>query len=277
MISRKHNGWLWSGFSLILTLSFLFPIYWMLVSSMKTDAEIFTIPATLLPAKFTLKNYVDVLSSNYSVSNSFLNSFLTAMGTSILGVLLALPASYALARYRFRGKAIMTVLFLVSQMMPPTLTLVPLYLMFIRMKLINSLLGVIFAIVSSTVPLSVMIMRTYYLNIPKELEEAARIDGCGVFRTFIQIILPVASTGAYTIAVFAFIAGWNNLIYPMTFITKSYKWPATAMLYSFNNEYGLQWNLVMTYSMLLILPLLLIFIFLQKYMVVGLAEGSVKG
>lgn len=264
--------------SLIFTVIFLFPIYWMVTASLKTDSEIFSTTVSLIPKSPNLDNYARLFSQGTAnVLRSFTNSLVNAALTTVISVLISVPAAYALARFRFKAKKPMLLLFLVAQMLPPTLTLTPLFIMFSNMKLTNSLISVIIACSASSIPFAIMIMRPYFLAVPKELEEAAMIDGCSRIRTFSKIILPVSFAGVITVAVFAFVGGWNNLIYPMTFIQNSNAWPATAGLYAYNNEYGLQWNMVMTYSMLLLAPLLFIFIFLQKYMVPGLADGAVKG
>ncbi|MDD3336400.1 MAG: carbohydrate ABC transporter permease [Eubacteriales bacterium] len=277
-MSLKHaRRWLWCGLSLVLCVAFLFPIYWMFSASLKTDTEIFTLPATLLPQSPSLDNYAEIFTNQGNVGRSFLNSFINATLSMAFSVLLSIPASYSLARFRLKGKKPMLLLFLVAQMLPPTLTLTPLFIMFSNVKLTNNILSVVLACAASSVPFSIMIMRPFFLSVPKELEEAAMIDGCSRVGTFAKIILPVSYTGVITVAVFAFVGGWNNLVYPMTFIQNSSTWPATAGLYAYNNEYGLQWNMVMTYAMLLMVPLLLLFIFLQKYMVPGMADGAVKG
>ena len=278
-MSRKHANKQAAlcAVSFLLCAVFLFPIYWMVTASLKTDAEIFSTPATLLPKSPNLNNYFEIFNTQASVGRSFMNSLINAILTMGMSVVLSIPASYSLARFRFRLKKPILLFTLVAQMLPPTLTLTPLFIMFSNLKLNNNILSVVLACSASSIPFSIMVMRPYFLSVPKELEEAAMIDGCSRLGTFVRIILPVSYTGVITVAVFAFVSGWNNLVYPMTFIQNSRAWPATAGLYAFNNEYGLQWNMVMTYSMILILPLLFLFVFLQKYMVPGLADGAVKG
>ncbi len=267
----------WFVFSLMLCMAFLFPIYWMVTASMKTDGEIFSSQSSLFPKSVNLDNYIAIFQTQKSVGRSFVNSIINAVFTMMLCLILAIPAAYSVARFRFQAKKAVLLLFLVAQMLPPTLTLTPLFIMFSSLKLTNTIFSVVLACAASSIPFSVMIMRPYFLAIPKELEEAAIIDGCSRFGTFWRIILPVSKSGIITVAVFAFVAGWNNLAYPMTFIQNSNAWPATAGLYAFNNEYGLQWNMVMTYAMILLFPLLLMFIFLQKYMVPGQTDGAMKG
>lgn len=262
---------------IVACLLYLFPVYWMMTASLKTDSEIFSTNISLLPKSWQFINFVRIFQSGMHVGRSFVNSAVNAVLTMLFSIILGVPAAYVLARFKFRFKKIIILFFLVAQMLPPTLTLTPLFIMFSKMKLTNNILSVVLACSASTIPFSIMIMRPFFLAVPKELEEAAMIDGCTRTETFFRVILRVARPGVITVGVFAFVNGWNNLIYPMTFIQNSNAWPATAGLYAFNNEFGLQWNMVMTYSVLLLVPLLLIFIFLQKYMIPGLAEGSVKG
>ncbi|MBQ9198350.1 MAG: carbohydrate ABC transporter permease [Clostridia bacterium] len=277
-LSGKARRVLWSVLAACVIAVFLFPVYWMVTASLKTDAEIFSASVSLLPKAPNLDNYRLLFTQNTgNVGRSFINSLKNALLTMALTVLISIPAAYSLSRFRFKGKKALILLFLVAQMLPNTLTLTPLFIMFSNAKLTNNILSVVLACSAGSIPFSIMIMRPYFLAVPKELEEAAMIDGCSRIRTFSKIILPVSVSGVITVAVFAFVGGWNNLIYPLTFIQNSNAWPATAGLYAYNNEYGLKWNMVMTYSMVLMAPLLLMFIFLQKYMVPGLADGAVKG
>ncbi len=276
-MNKRMQQVCWFLLALILCIMFLFPIYWMATASMKTDTEIFSSQLSLLPEHINLDNYRNILMTQKNVGRSFLNSIVNAVLTMVICLILAIPASYSMARFQIKCKKLLLLLFLVAQMLPPTLTLTPLFIMFSNMKLTNHITAVVLACAASSVPFSIMIMRPYFLAVPKELEEAAMIDGCTRLSTFWKIILPVSVPGVITVAVFAFVAGWNNLVYPMTFIQNSNAWPATAGLYAFNNEYGLQWNMVMTYSMILLAPLLLMFIFLQKYMVPGQTAGATKG
>lgn len=264
-------------FALAVTLLFLFPLFWMFMASIKTEGEIFKFPARLFPLEPTLDNYVSIFTGNYHVLRSFINSFEIAILSMAISLLLSVPTAYSFARYGLRGKKGFLLIFLVSQMLPPTLTLTPLFIMFSYMRLTNHLLSPILACVSTSIPFTVLTLRTYFLSIPAEIEEAARIDGCTAATGFLRIIVPISYPGIIVSAAFSFVFGWNNLIYSLTFISDFNLWPATAGMFNFMNEYGLKWNLVMTYGTVLVLPVVAMFVFLQKYMVSGLTGGAVKG
>ncbi len=274
-IFRKE--WAYNVFALAVTAVFLFPLLWMFMASIKTEAEIFKYTSRLFPAKPTVGNYISIFSGNYHVFRSFVNSFIVALSSMMISLLLSVPTAYSFARYGLKGKKGFLLVFLVSQMLPPTLTLTPLYLMFNQAKLINTMLSPILACSSVAIPFTVLTLRTYFLSLPVEIEDAALMDGCTPVSTFWRIIVPISYPGIIISAAFSFVFGWNNLIYSMTFISDFSLWPATAGMFNFINEYGLSWNMVMTYGTLLVLPVVFIFVFLQKYMVSGLTGGAVKG
>ncbi len=284
-ISKRKKSWLSflkkeemiSIFAVAICVIFLFPLFWMIMASFKTEEEIFKFPARFFPSAPTLHNYIAIFGGNYHVLRSFLNSFNVAFLSMFISLLLSVPSAYSFARYGLKGKKGFLLIFLVSQMLPPTLTLTPLFIMFSHMKLTNNLLSPILACASTSIPFIVLTLRTYFISIPVEIEEAALIDGCSPIYTFYRIIVPISYPGIIVSAAFSFVFGWNNLIYSLTFISDFNLWPATAGMFNFMNEYGLRWNLVMTYGTILVLPVILLFIFLQKYMVSGLTGGAVKG
>jgi multiple sugar transport system permease protein len=271
------RAWVENGVALLVTLTFLFPLFWMLATSFKPEAEIFKYPARLLPIEPTLRNYRDIVTGNYHVLRSFGNSFLVAIVSMAISLVLSVPTAYSFARFGVKGRKGFLLVFLVSQMLPPTLTLTPLYIMFNSLRLVETLYAPILACASVAIPFTVLTLRTYFLSLPGEIEEAALLDGCTTMSTFVKIILPISYPGVIVAAAFSFVFGWNNLIYSMTFIADFAKWPATAGMFNFINEFGLTWNKVMTYGTLLVLPVVAIFVFLQKYMVSGLTGGAVKG
>ncbi len=262
--------------ALFITGTFLFPLYWIIVSSLKTDAEIFQFPPTFFPHKLTLSSYLDQIAGDYSIFRGLGNSLVISVSGCLLSLLLAIPAAYGLARFRIKGRKIFILSFLITQMLPATLLLTPLFLTFQNMKILNTYLAPVLANATTAIPFVVIILRTYFQSLPYELEDAARIDGCSSFRIFYRIMLPIAQTGVITAAVFSFLFSWNDLIYAMTFISSQKARPLTAGIYNFISKYGIQWNYIMAFSTLIVLPVILIFIFLQKYIVAGLTAGAVK-
>ena len=162
------------------------------------------------------------------------------------------------------------------QMLPSTLVLTSLYIMFSKLKLLSSYWSPILADATLGIPFSVIVLRTYFISIPKELDEAARIDGCGSVSAFTKIMLPCAKPGIVVAAVFSFVYAWGDLIYGITFMTNPLKRPITSSIYNYVQQYQTLWNSTMAFGIVSILPVVLIFIFMQKYIVSGLTNGAVK-
>ncbi|WP_027295262.1 carbohydrate ABC transporter permease [Robinsoniella sp. KNHs210] len=255
---------------------FIFPLYWMLVTTLKSQVEIFQIPTPLWPKELTFEAFQKQLSASSDTLRGFKNSAIIGFGAMAISTILAIPAAYGLARFKFRGKKIIILLFLITQMLPSTLVLTSLYIMFSGAKLLNTYMAPILADATLGIPFSVIILRTYFLSIPKELDEAAKIDGCGHLTAFVKIMLPIAKPGVVVAAVFSFVYAWGDLIYGITFITDPNKRPITSSIYNYVQQYQTLWNSTMAFGIIAIFPVILIFIFMQKYIVSGLTNGAVK-
>jgi len=261
----------------MITCIFLFPLYWILASSLKTDAEIFQVNQTFWPARPDFQPYLDQLSGEFNVINPLINSLIIAPATIVLSLALAIPAAYGMARFAVRGKKAIIMGFLVTQMLPSTLILTPLYLLFARFHLINNYLSPIIADSTIAIPFIILFLRTYFIGLPRGLEDASRIDGCSRFSSFLRIILPISSPGLITAGSFSFIFAWNDLMYAITFMNRTAMRPLTAQIYHFMGKYGIEWNRIMAFGVILVLPVIIIFVFLQKYIIGGLTSGAVKG
>ncbi|WP_157150560.1 carbohydrate ABC transporter permease [Brachyspira sp. SAP_772] len=261
---------------ILITIIFLFPLLIIFFSSLKTESEIFSSAMTLLPKKIDFSSYIDQF-VNFNIMRSFLNSFIIALFSTMLSLILSIPASYGLARFNVPFKKSILLVFLLTQLLPTSLILTPLFIMFTKLKIINSYLGPILSTATISIPFTILIMRTIFIKAPKELEEAGKIDGCTMWQIFLKIFLPISKPGLITSASFSFIMAWNDLIFSMTFNNNENLRPMTAGIYNFMSVYGTQWNRIMAYAVLLVLPVVIIFILLQKYIVGGLLEGSVKG
>lgn len=260
--------------AILIGIAFLFPLYWLLINSFKTDLEIFS-GITFFPKKIFLSAWGDQLTSP-DFLRSFLNSFTIAMMSMSISFMLGVPASYAMGRFDMKGKNVVLFTFLVTQMMPASLILTPLFLIYSKVGLLNTHIAPALSIAAGSIPFIVITLRPYFLQIPKSLDDAARIDGCNAFTSFLLIMLPVIRTGLITIVVISFLHGWNDLLYSMTFNVKEVMRPLTANVYKYISKYGMKWNYIMAYGMILVTPVTLLFIFLQKYIVNGLSSGAVK-
>lgn len=276
---KRQYGWLPPLVSIILVALFLFPVYWLVVTSFKTEGEIFQTPPTWFPNKFVFNAYTEQLSgSSYNLFQGFKNSAIIAFGALAISTLLAIPASYGLARFRIPGRHFFLLLFLVTQMLPASLILTPLFILFKNLGLLGQgYWGTILANATAGIPFSIVTLRTYFASLPKELEESAKIDGCNLFTTFLRIMLPIAVPGVVVAMVFSFLFAWGDLIFGMTFIGKEHLRPITSGIYNFLGFQSTSWNNTMAFGTVSIIPVILIFTFVQRFIVSGLTNGAVKG
>lgn len=256
----------------------LFPLFWIVVTSLKTEQEIFRIPPTLFPEVLNTKSYAaQVETGDFNMFRSFGNSFLIAVGAMLIAVILSVPASYGVAKYHFRGKKVMLLGFLVTQMLPVSVLLTPMFILFKNMHVYNTPIAAILADATIGIPFSVLILKNYFASIPGELEEAAYIDGCNRFTAFIRVLVPVAKSGVMVCSIFSFLYAWGDLAYGMTFIIDQQKRPITAGIFNFMGQYGTKWSYLTAFAVVTIVPVALIFIFMQKYIISGMTSGAVKG
>lgn len=256
----------------------LFPLFWIFITSLKTEQEIFRIPPTFYPHELNTKSYAaQIENGDFNMFRSFANSFLISIGAMLIAVVLAVPASYAIARYRFKGRKLMLLGFLVTQMLPVSVLLTPMFIMFKEMHLYNTWGAAILADATIGIPFSILILKNYFASIPKELEEAAYIDGCNRMSAFLRILVPVAKPGVIVCAIFSFLYAWGDLAYGMTFILDQQNRPITAGIFNFMGQYGTRWSYLTAFAIVAIIPVALIFIFMQKYIISGMTSGAVKG
>ena len=261
--------------AIIIALIFLFPIYWLIQISFKSDTETFGKILTYFPHEFTVDPWLVNLTDTtflLSLRNSFINGFLT-MGIALL---LGVPAAYGMGRFKVRGSHVFLLTFLVAQMLPASLTLTPMYLIFNKLHILGTHFTAPIAIAAASIPFAVVTLRPYFKSVPKALDEAARLDGCGALKSFLFVMIPAVKTDIITIVVISFLNGWNDLVYSMTFNVNAEMRPLTANIYKFQNAYGTKWNCIMAYGTILVIPVVLLFIFLQNYIVGGLVAGAVK-
>lgn len=276
MKHEKRENAISFGVGFIIFVILMFPLYWMLVTSLKTQVEIFQVPTPLWPKNLTFEAFQSQFSETSSTMKGFKNSFLIAFSAMAISTILSIPAAYGLARFKFNSKKLLILFFLMMQMLPSTLILTPLYIMFSKLGLLNNYLAPILADATLGIPFSIIILRTYFLSIPKELDEAAAIDGCNPVTSFFKIMLPIAKPGVIVAAVFSFVYAWGDLIYGITFMTDPNMRPITSNIYNYVQQYQTLWNATMAFGLVAIFPIVLIFIFMQKYIVSGLTNGAVK-
>jgi arabinogalactan oligomer/maltooligosaccharide transport system permease protein len=229
------------------------------------------------PAQFSLKNFTDVLTEQPFL-RWLLNSAIVAAATTVVGVFLACTAAYAFSRFRFPGRQAGMMSFLVSQMFPGTLLLVPLYIIIVSwLKLGNSFLGLVLVYSVTAIPFCVWMLKGYFDTIPLEIEESAIMDGASRQTIFFKIILPLAKPAVAVTALFSFMTGWNEFILAATFLEEEAKYTAPVGLKFFVGGFSSQWGYFAAGSIIVSLPVVVLFLYLQKYLVSGLTAGGVKG
>lgn len=278
MIKAKRKNLMLSISSIVLLVIILFPLYWILNTSLKFDKEVFLSPPTFFPIQLNFATYSAQLNSgDFNMFRAFGNSLIISLCCMAISLLLSIPGAYGLARFRFKGKKVIILSFLVTQMLPVSVLLTPLFIIFRNMSLINTFLAPILADATIGIPFSILILQNYFTSIPSELDEAARLDGCNRFATFIRIFVPIASPGVVVCGVFSFLYAWGDLAYGLTFIMDQKLRPINAGIFNFIGKYGITWNYLCAFAVVTIIPVVLIFIFMQKYIVSGLVSGAVKG
>ncbi|WP_234448049.1 carbohydrate ABC transporter permease [Virgibacillus salexigens] len=272
----RSKKWLFSIVGFLIVAVFLFPIYWMVISSLKPMSEIFG-ESTLFPKNVTFEAYRNIfIGSDLAIFRHFFNSLIISFGTMIGTICLAAPAAYAIARKNLKGITLFLLFILITQMFPSNMLALPLYTMFAKIGLLNSYLGVIIANMTLSLPFVILIMRTHFLTLPKALEEAAIIDGCSRWGAFLRIILPLAKSGILTCAAFSFLLAWGEFLYSLTMLSDNSKWPITLAMRQFVGQFGTNWGELMALSAVSTLPIIIIFIFTQRHIISGIADGSTK-
>ncbi|MHA6630372.1 carbohydrate ABC transporter permease [Pseudonocardia sichuanensis] len=254
----------------------LAPIAVMVFTSLKPRDEVFAIPPTLLPDTWTLQNYVEVFTGS-SMPRAFLNSILAAGFTTLMTLILCTSAGYALARFRFRSARPIALFILLGQMVPITVLLLPLYEIIGDMRLQDSVVGLAIAHLVITVPLVTWMIRNQIASIPVELEEAVLMDGGSRLDAVTYVTLPVAAPGIAAAGMYAFLQSWHEFVLASVLTSSASARTAPVALTEFASEFRVDWGSTMAASVVLTVPVVIVFIVLQKYFVRGLASGGVKG
>jgi len=267
---------------LLILLVVLLPFYWMIISSFKTRPDLFKLPPDWIPKTVVLDHYQAVLRGGIRQRVGFLtyfrNSLIVCLSVVGLTLVLAIPASYALSRLRFGGQRTIMSAVLMTQMFPIVMLLIPLYIMFMRMRLLNTHLSVVLTYLVFTVPFSVWMLKGYFDTIPKELEEAAMIDGCSELVAMWRVVLPNIRPGIIAVSIVSFISGWDEFIIALTLLAKnSMRTLPPGIVLSFVGEFQIRWGDMMAASVIISVPVVVASGVLYKYLVGGLTKGAVKG
>jgi multiple sugar transport system permease protein len=254
---------------------YLFPIYWMFVSGLKTAAEIFANPPTLVPRQPTLDTF-EYIFVRENVLRYLRNSVIIALPVTLITLALGSMGSYAMSRIRTRLVDVALVTVLLLQVFPEALLATPMFIIFRMLDLLNTFPAVILATASKTLAFALVILRPMFRQIPVEVEEASLVDGCSPFQTFWRIVLPMMRVPLLVVGTLSFVQAYGQFVYAITMLNRLEMQPATVGIYNFVGAEYADWHRVMAFSSVFVLPILVIFVLLQSRIVAGLTAGALK-
>lgn len=254
----------------------VFPVFWMLVSSFKTNTEIFANPPQIVSPGFSFAAYTDVLHDPAKI-RFFINSYLVAFAVTILTVVIAIQTAYALSRYDFRLKKPLTVAIIGTQAVPPIALVIPYFGLMVAAGLCNTYQGLILTHLVLTLPYAILMMTGYFNTIPRELDEAVRVDGGGSMMAVWRLLVPISIPGIVAVAAYTFTISWNEFLFALTLTQTDDKRTVPIGIQMLIGQNHYDWNQMMSMSLLGSVPILILFLIFQRWFISGLAAGSVKG
>ncbi|MCL4407352.1 MAG: carbohydrate ABC transporter permease [Thermotogae bacterium] len=253
----------------------IIPIYWIILTSFKVPSDLYAYPIIYFPKVLTLSNYSYLFSFAHFLTY-FKNSLLLSSISSVISTVISIFSGYVLARYQFKLKNFVIGLLFFSQMIPAYLLMVPQYSMFSQLNLINSLIGLGILYVNIAAAFSTIMARGFFVRIPRSLEEAAMIDGCSKIGALFRITVPLAMPGIAAIFSFSFINDWNELFTAALFLNSDDKYTIPVALYSFISKAGIQWGVLSAGLVVALIPTIIVFAFMQRFIISGLTQGALK-
>jgi multiple sugar transport system permease protein len=272
-ISRRLRTAGWTVAGILITGFMLFPLYWIVNISFSVQTDLLQNPPPFIPPHPTLDGYRAALSTAGGYIQS---SFIYAMGTVVVAMLVATPAAYALATVRARIGSLLLIVLVLAQMAPGFVVANSLYSAFNHLGLLNSYLAVILADSTIAVPFAIIIMRAFMIGVPRELSEAARVDGAGAFRIFRSIYLPLSRTALITASLFSFLFGWGDFLFALILNSNPDHTPITVGIYRFIGAYSIEWPSVMATAVIAVIPATVLLALAQRYVAAGITAGAVK-
>jgi arabinogalactan oligomer / maltooligosaccharide transport system permease protein len=282
-LGRRQRNKLWADIASYIVILFfaiiaLFPFFWMFRTALAPVSESFELRPKLLPSSLTFDNIVRVVTSpNVPFIKYFENSVIVSVSTTILVIVVGSWGAYALARLKFRGQRTFGASLLLIQMFPGVLLIIPLYVILAKLGLINNFVGLAVAYTTLNLPFVVWLLRGYFLSIPSEIEDAARIDGCTYFGVLWRVVLPLAAPGLAAVATLAFVNSWNEFLIAYVLINDDSQKVLSIGLASYVDQFTTDYSGLFAMATLTTIPVVLVFMVFQRYLVGGLTTGSVKG
>jgi multiple sugar transport system permease protein len=272
--SSRALRWLCTLATVAALVVVLFPVYAVVVGSFESTNTLFSGNYYWLPHAPTLDNYRTVIQAQ---SGSVLTSLIVGVGTALLALVVAVPAAYALAKYRLRVTVVIVSSLLVAQIVPSIVLATSLFIIFHWVHLVNTYPGLIIADGTYAIPFAILVLRAFFFSLPNEVMQAARVDGASEWQTFRRIVVPLARSAVITVAVFAFLNGWGDFIFALTVLNGSTIEPITLGIYTYLGNYSTDWGAVMASAAFAMVPAAIMLVVAQRYIASGLTAGSVKG
>ncbi|MFV2054704.1 carbohydrate ABC transporter permease [Aliiroseovarius sp. YM-037] len=254
-----------------------FPLFWMVVTSVKPQSELFRRPPTMLPESWTLEHYWGLLSDT-NFLRYFTNSVILSTSTTLVVITIATVGAYSLVRFRYRGRESLAFLVLFTYLLPSVVLILPLYLLLVQLGLSNTILSLVIAYTTFALPYALWLLRSFMEGVPEDLESAALVDGASRLGAFKDVILPQLLPGIISTALFTFILSWNEYLYALVLVNSDSARPlTTGVMNMLISSFNIEWSLLMAASVMMSVPLIIVFAFLQSYLTRGFGAGSVKG
>ena len=277
MTTRRRPALLASLIAWPLVLLIAFPLAWMLITSVKPQAELFSASPSFWPASITFDHYRRVLADTPFLQY-FRNSLVLAVSTTLLVLSVSVLGAYSLVRFAWRGRELLASLVLFTYLLPSVVLIAPLYLMLVQLGLANTLVSLVAAYTSFALPYALWLLRSFMAGIPEDLEAAAMMDGASRMGAFVDVVLPQALPGIISTALFSFILAWNEYLFALVLVNSDEARPlTTGVMNMLISAFNIEWSLLMAASVMMSVPLIIIFAFLQKYLTSGFGAGGVKG
>lgn len=269
---------------LLILLFAVFPFYWAVVSTLKPSTELYTLTPAFIPQTWTLDNYVWALNQDTFIL-TLRNSVFVACTTAVVSVVITSMMGYSLARLRFAGKNAIVTALVASQMLPGVLLVIPMFVLFVtlqrllHLELVNTFQGLVIGFATFSVPFSALLLRGFFANFPVELEEAALIDGCTRFKAFLLVVLPLCIPGILTVALFAFVLAWSDLLFAMVLTnnTRAQTVAVTITQLATSQYSNTNYGGILAEGVIITIPIVLLFVFLQRFLIEGMTAGAIKG
>lgn len=277
LLPRWLRRSLFNLFAWSVILAIAFPLVWMVITSIKPQSELFVIPPAFLPGEITFEHYRRLLAETPFLTY-LRNSVILAGGTTALVIVVATLGAHSLVRFSYPGRETLAGAVLFTYLLPSVVLVIPLYFLMVSIGLVNSLLSLVIAYTTFALPYALWLLRSFMAAIPADLEAAAMVDGASRMRAFLDVVLPQAAPGIISTALFTAILAWNEYIFALVLVNSDASRPLTTGVMSMLvTSFNIEWSLLMSASVMMSVPLLVVFVFLQKYLTRGFGAGAVKG